>query len=237
MSDSKIPSDLGPKARSLLSMDSPFFDALWPLIFELADAETQDALHLVHPYFKRMWDRADVLHKSEAAQAEYRTVVEKRKYPEDCRLPFPSSSHTTSPATSKSSPSLNAASTAPDAPATFPDVPWYAFGAYKSGFGSLEGYHEFCVLADVDPSSGTRVDPDDDEEGYVFLSRTRDLTFTTLNDPLADQVFGAGYVHWFSCTGEREKVLKLEKWWMENGDSSEVERGTRYFDSLSQLPF
>jgi hypothetical protein len=190
--------DFSRSAVAILSINSPFFDALWPVIFELADDETQDILHLTHRYFKSMWDCIDVRRKSDHAKAEYDIITSQNHYPPEARL-------------------------------TCPAPVWYAWGVYKADFNSKDQFKKVYAIAGVDPASGQMVDSENEDKGWVFLSRDRDVTFTIMQHPLADgQGFlGKGYVHQFGCTGERDKALQLEEWWLDGGSCSEVWRGDR----------
>ncbi|KAF8589585.1 hypothetical protein K439DRAFT_1657824 [Ramaria rubella] len=199
------------KAISLLSMGSPHFDALWPTIFDVADRKTQKTLVRVSPYFAGMEERAEARRISDKLKKETIEDIKRGgggkrawiEYPNQLRL----DPHQETPL-------------------------WYAWGADKAGFESYEQFKDFCAIADVDPAEGVDLHTvyDDTFISWAFLSREGDVSFICFNNPQKNPFHGPdGYVHYFGCTGEREKTLRLEAWFMENCYSEDVCRGDRSY--------
>lgn len=201
MGEPEQPIDFSAKAISVLSSDSPLFDAFWPVIFDVADTETQKMLGVTSTFFRGMAKRAEARRISAQVKRMYLHRLERRSgSAEKLRL---------------------------DPHSDFPL--WYEWGADKCGFESCAQFEEFCRLADVSPAEGMGPFGTEIPEWlshWTFVSSMGDITFSSQNDP-RDSPRHEGYVHYFGCTGEREKALRLEAWFMENCEWEEVCHGYR----------
>ncbi|THU96773.1 hypothetical protein K435DRAFT_965843 [Dendrothele bispora CBS 962.96] len=206
-------SSLSKRGLELLSMGSPFFDVLWPVIFSMADQKTRNTLHVASRYFRRMWKRQCMHAHSVQAKEEYKEILAKTEHP------VPSEFR------------LNL---------SVENELWYSWSANEADFYVHWNFEEFCRLADIDIFHGYGLGQN---QGYIFVSRTGDLTVRIQRIPRA-MISGEEYfefnVHRLGCTGERKKAKKLEEWWMSHCTWQQMRRGCRILytsnrDELGEL--
>lgn len=199
-----------PRTWGILSQDSPYFYDLWPSIIDVSDDASLMVLKEVCRWFHQLAEATELRRKSDEVKHIY---IRRQARPNFNPHPIPLR---LDPRTSKTL--------------------WYAWGADKCSFTSIEKFNEFCRIAGVaDPKDGVQWKPgrDVDEGVYSqkvsFLSTKGDVSFDCLMDPCDPGQPGMGYVHFIGCTGEYEKVKELEGWFKENGTWTAVVSWRRPF--------
>lgn len=111
----------------------------------------------------------------------------------------------------------------------------YCFGADKAGFRNKENFQQFCQMCDpVDPIpkvTSLPIRPATIQEkdpmcNHTFEFKNGQVIFTTSYNPLETE---SNYCHYFGITGERQLLIKLRKFFMENCQWDEICHGSRDF--------
>jgi len=195
---SNLAIDQHPKLIQALSMVpySPLFGVLWPIIVNQASYDTRLMLKKVNDYFAglcRPHRRSDLTKKHYIRAFGNRDLEPNLPLVLDLSL----------------------------------DVEWRCWGADKCGFMNEASFRAFCAIGDVDPDQGRewKRDPSDRFAltQYIWLSRSKDIVFEALNDPLKRN----GHCHYFGLTGVADKAVAMYNFMRRNRRKSD-EIGTYY---------
>ncbi|KIJ57208.1 hypothetical protein M422DRAFT_23296 [Sphaerobolus stellatus SS14] len=211
----------------LLSATSPFFDALWPTIMQVADGRTQRALSKTCRYFQTLYKQELAFKYSINAKLNYLAIH--RRAAEQKAGAGRSMTQSEEPM-AKSVPYVLKLDPKDSS------VLWYEWGARICGFDSYELFQEFCEIADVDPDQECiaefhRGHPESafgEPSGLHFVSETGDITFTCYSDPRKTGNTSV-FVNEFGCTGVRDKAIRLQAWFKEKGYWAELSMGARSY--------